>query len=48
VSRGKEEGEVYLCCPSWLNTSVGNLAYQSVDEIWNGPIAQDIRRSGLG
>jgi organic radical activating enzyme len=40
-------GGVYLCCPSWLDTPVGNLQYQSVDEIWNSPKAQEIRRSIL-
>lgn len=47
VSRGAEEGEVYLCCPSWLNAPVGNLNQQSVEEVWNGPVAQDVRRSIL-
>jgi MoaA/NifB/PqqE/SkfB family radical SAM enzyme len=42
-----ELGDVYLCCPSWLETSVGNLRRQSVEEIWNGEKAQDIRRSIL-
>ncbi|ACK72620.1 Radical SAM domain protein [Gloeothece citriformis PCC 7424] len=40
-------GGTYLCCPSWLNKSVGNLQQQSVDEIWNGEQAQKIRRSIL-
>ena len=44
---GLESGEVYLCCPAWLDTSVGNLQQQSVEEIWNGAKAQDIRRSIL-
>jgi Radical SAM superfamily/Iron-sulfur cluster-binding domain len=47
VSRGKEEGEVFVCCPSWLDQPIGNLARQSVAEVWNGKIAQDIRRSIL-
>jgi len=47
VSRGKEEGDVFLCCPSWLDVSVANLNEQSVEEAWNGPVAQDIRRSIL-
>jgi MoaA/NifB/PqqE/SkfB family radical SAM enzyme len=41
------KGDVYLCCPTWLDTPIGNLQEQSVDEIWNGQVAQDIRRSIL-
>ena len=40
-------GDVYLCCPSWLDTSIGNLGSHSVQDVWNGPVAQDIRRSIL-
>jgi iron-sulfur cluster protein len=47
VSRGKEEGEAYVCCPSWLERPIGNLNRRSVSEAWNGPVAQDIRRSIL-
>ena len=47
VSRGREEGEVFLCCPGWLKRPVGNLLRQSVAEAWNGEAAQDIRRSIL-
>jgi hypothetical protein len=47
VSRGREEGEVFLCCPSWLGTPVGNLTRDSVKETWNGEAAQRIRRSIL-
>jgi hypothetical protein len=47
VSRGREEGEVFLCCPGWLKRPVGNLVRQSVAETWNGEAAQDIRRSIL-
>ncbi|MGE3746397.1 MAG: SPASM domain-containing protein [Sphingomonadaceae bacterium] len=45
VSRGAEEGEVFVCCPTWLPKSIGNLARQSVAEIWNGKAAQQIRKS---
>lgn len=47
VSRGKEEGEVFACCPNWLPKPMGNLARQSVDEVWNGKAAQDLRKSML-
>jgi len=40
-------GEVYMCCPSWLETPIGNLIHQSVEEVWNGKKAQEIRRSIL-
>jgi len=47
VTQVNETGEVYMCCPSWLDTPIGNLKYQSVEEIWNGKKAQEIRRSIL-
>ncbi len=47
VTQLNGRGGTYLCCPSWLNKSVGNLQNQSVDEIWNGEKAQAIRRSIL-
>jgi hypothetical protein len=47
VSRGREEGDAFLCCPSWLETPVGNLTRDSVEESWNGEAAQRIRRSIL-
>jgi molybdenum cofactor biosynthesis enzyme MoaA len=47
VSRGKAEGDVFVCCPAWLDTPIGNLDRQSVDEAWNGRQARDIRRSIL-
>jgi MoaA/NifB/PqqE/SkfB family radical SAM enzyme len=39
------KGDVYLCCPTWLETPVGNLQKQSVEEVWNGETAQAIRES---
>jgi hypothetical protein len=49
VSRGNlgGEGDTFLCCPSWLPVPVGNLGQQSVNEVWNGPRAREIRRSIL-
>ncbi len=38
---------MFLCCPSWLDTPVGNLNNESVQQTWNSPVAQDIRRSIL-
>jgi hypothetical protein len=45
VFQGNEIGDIYLCCPTWLNKIVGNLQHQTVAEIWNGEKAQEIRRS---
>lgn len=42
-----EVGQVYLCCAGWLDISIGNLRYQSVEEIWNSEKAQEIRNSIL-
>lgn len=47
VSHVERSGEIYMCCPSWLDKSIGNLHEQSVEEIWNSPRARDIRRSIL-
>ena len=47
VSQFDGRGAVYLCCPLWLEKPVGNLRYQSVEEIWNSEKAQEIRRSIL-
>jgi MoaA/NifB/PqqE/SkfB family radical SAM enzyme len=47
VTQVNKTGEVYMCCPSWLETPIGNLQTQSVEEIWNGKKAQEIRRSIL-
>lgn len=36
-----------MCCPGWLETPIGNIQRQSVEEIWNGEKAQKIRLSIL-
>jgi len=41
------DGSVFLCCPAWLQRPVGNLMRQSVEDIWNGPVAREIRKSIL-
>ena len=43
----KRKGDVYMRCPTWLDTSIGNLSDHSVEEIWNGEKAQAIRQSIL-
>lgn len=45
VIQGNDIGEVYVCCPAWLDTPIGNLRYQTVNEIWNSQKAREIRRS---
>ena len=42
-----ESGSAYLCCPSWLPRSVGNLNTEDARAIWNSSRAQEIRRSIL-
>lgn len=37
------KGDVHLCCPGWIRGPVGNLKTQSLDEIWNGERAREIR-----
>lgn len=41
------QGDVYLCCPSWLPHVVGNLKTASLNEIFNGEITKNIRQSIL-
>ena len=40
-------GSVYLCCPKWLPTVVGNCQRDEVDAIWNSAKTQDVRRGIL-
>ena len=39
-------GDVFMCC--WLRTPpIGNILHQSIDEVWNCEMAQEIRSSIL-
>lgn len=38
-------GNAYLCCPSWLPVSLGNIKQSSASEIWNSDEAKAIRES---
>ena len=40
-----EQGDVFLCCPAWLKRPIGNLLSAPVASIWNGPVAQEIRKT---
>ena len=37
-------GKIWMCCPSWLPYSIGNILEESIEEIWNGPKAQQLRK----
>ena len=43
----KEDGKVHLCCPSYLPFATGNLNEKSIDEVFNGPQAIELRKSIL-
>jgi len=40
-------GDVYICCGTWVPVSIGNVFEQSAEEIWNSPVARELRRSVL-
>jgi len=40
-------GDAFLCCPSWLPRSVGNVGKSSPEAVWNGKKAQEVRASIL-
>ena len=40
-------GDAYLCCSDWLPLTVGNVRREPAARLWNGAIAQGIRRSIL-
>ncbi|WP_305041520.1 SPASM domain-containing protein [Geoalkalibacter sp.] len=42
-----EDGSVFLCCPAWLKAPAGNLLRQSLADIWNGPLAREVRKGVL-
>ena len=43
-----DDGNVSFCCPSWINNyHIGNINENSVEEVWNGEAAQELRRSIL-
>jgi Iron-sulfur cluster-binding domain len=44
---GGERGDVFFCCQNWITKSIGNIMEKSVQDVWNGKAAQDIRRSIL-
>lgn len=36
-------GKAWMCCPSWLPYPIGNVLTDTLEEIWNGPEAQELR-----
>ena len=36
-------GNAWMCCPAWLPYSIGNILKDSIEDIWNGPKAQELR-----
>jgi len=43
-----DDGSIGFCCPSWYNNyEIGNINDNSVEEVWNGEAAQELRRSIL-
>jgi MoaA/NifB/PqqE/SkfB family radical SAM enzyme len=43
----QSSGNVWVCCPSWLDTPIGNCLTHGIEEVWNSHTAQEIRRSIL-
>ena len=41
------DGQVFLCCPAWLKTSIGNLLHAPLSQIWNGEQARQVRKAVL-
>ncbi len=37
-------GRCWMCCPSWLPYPIGNILENSIEEIWNGEKAQELRK----
>ena len=37
-------GRCWMCCPSWLPYPIGNILKDSIEEIWNGKKAQELRK----
>lgn len=38
-------GDVFMCCGDWLPVPIGNIYRNSAEEIWNSPVAEEIRAS---
>lgn len=40
-----QDGKCWVCCEAWQEKSIGNLLTQPFEEVWNGEVAQAIRKS---
>jgi hypothetical protein len=40
-----DNGEVQVCCGSWLPTAIGQFLDEPIEQIINSPVARDIRKS---
>lgn len=38
-------GRAFMCCPTWLPYSIGDVSVDSIHQVWNGLRAKMIRRS---
>jgi MoaA/NifB/PqqE/SkfB family radical SAM enzyme len=38
-------GDVFMCCGDWLPVPIGNIHESTAEEIWNSPVANEIRAS---
>lgn len=38
-------GQIFLCCPAWLKRPIGNILDHDIAQIWNSPVAREIRKS---
>ncbi len=36
-------GRMWMCCPSWLPYSIGNILYEDIDQVWNNEKSQKLR-----
>ena len=43
----RKNGDIYTCPPDYIKWKIGNIFENSIEEIWNGPAAQKIRRAVL-
>jgi len=41
------EFRCYMCCPTWLPVNIGDIGSHGLQAIWNGKLAQEIRKSIL-
>ncbi len=41
------EFRCYMCCPTWLPVNLGDIGKTGLQEVWNGELAQEVRKSIL-